>query len=60
MIDREMMEKAVNQCDLQIKAVIAVVASGRAAGGNAIEFNNLLKCKQNLEELLAAQPSKKK
>jgi len=60
MIDREMIEKALSQCNLQMKAVIAVVASGRAAGGNAFEFNNLLKCKENLEELLAAQPSKKK
>jgi len=60
MIEKEILEKSIDNCALQMRAVLMVIASGRSAGNNSFEFNNLLKCKQNLEELLAAQTSKKK
>jgi len=60
MIEKDILEKSIINCDKQMRAVIAVVASGRSAGTNSFEFNNLLKCKESLEELLAAQTSKKK
>ena len=60
MIEKEILEKSIKNCGAQMKAVLAVIASGRSAGTNSFEFNNLLKCKESLEELLAAQTSKKK
>ena len=60
MIEKEILEKSIDNCGTQMRAVLMVIASGRSAGTNSFEFNNLLKCKQNLEELLAAQTSKKK
>ena len=60
MSERENLETALSKVTIQITAVVAVLSGGRAINGNAFDLCNLIAAKKNIQELLAAQPSKKK
>ena len=60
MIEKSILERAIDQCDKAMLATVTVLAGGRGAAGNSFDFNNLMTSKKHLEGLLAAQPSKKK
>ena len=60
MTERENLEEAEIKLTQQITACVAVLSGGRAINGNAFDLCNLIAAKKNIQELLAAQPSKKK
>jgi hypothetical protein len=60
MDDKRILELALGNVEIQIKATLALLSGGRSANGNAFDFNNLMACRKTLQELLAAQPSEKK
>jgi len=60
MDDKKILELALGNVEIQLKATLTLLSGGRSATGNSFDFNNLLMCKKNLQELLAAEPSKKK
>tara|TARA_R110002020_G_scaffold9855_2_gene38342 strand:- start:816 stop:1004 length:189 start_codon:yes stop_codon:yes gene_type:complete len=58
MMNEDNLKKSLDKINIQIEATIAVLSGGRSMNGNSFDFNNLMKTKEYIESLLAANVTK--
>ena len=58
MMNEDNLKRALDRINIQIEATIAVLSGGRSINGNSFDFNNLIKTKEHIESLLAANVTK--
>lgn len=58
MMNEDNLKKSLDKINIQIEATIAVLSGGRSMNGNSFDFNNLMKTKEHIESLLAANVAK--
>ena len=59
MIDKESLKRAMSNVEIQMNAMIAVMANGRQIAGNSFDYNNLHITKKYIQDLLAESEMKK-
>ena len=57
-MNEDNLKKSLDKINIQIEATIAVLSGGRSMNGNSFDFNNLMKTKEYIESLLAANVTK--
>ena len=58
MMNEDNLKKSLDKINIQIEATIAVLSGGRSMNGKSVDVNNLMKTKEHIESLLAANVTK--